>query len=537
MSEYIGVIIKQISTDGARDISATSRYMQKLITEGHKTPVDDLGILSGSMNCVSQDRHGQLREIDNYLKLHGNLKSSQAASHQIISYPQGFIPTRLQIERDVKILLQKYGMQDHPVIWDVHNDTNNIHIHLLISRVSLTPDKSGKYLIADNGFIKTKTTKEKTKSGKTRIRGPRTDWASCRQSAIHVIGEAYGWPPPENLRCTKEGKLIKRSTQKDNHSDGTRIKERKTGKKSKQRQLAEVSKEIFDKAAIEHKDTGARFWAIADRMFAEKVIEITIKFFDDGKPGGILTGPDNRKCSFSKCGKKYSARSLVEKYGLPSNNDGACPNEYSLQPFEYKDLLTPEEIKKRLLPIFKNAENWDSLIDTSTEFGKIKRSGGGLVFVFNNNSDTIKFSEISNKYSLSRLEKVFGQCPLPKTKFEAQEEYQAKLIEELIEQPETQQVRYIPKIPLLSQIKQQQFTKEYHYVAGILGKPEQPKQQQPEQQPMSRRIEPRPTAKKNLLVKHTRTSIESIPISQERTVRHPVENQETERETIMGPRA
>ncbi|SHN73388.1 relaxase/mobilization nuclease domain-containing protein, partial [Desulfovibrio litoralis] len=455
-----------------RDLIKSSDYSQDLKHDGAKVPSDEYGKIMGGLNFSSNDRETQLIEMQAHLNLSVN-KEAKPLQHLVFSYAGGIRPTRQQVVSHLKEYLQILGMPNAFALFDCHENTEHFHVHVLLDRLAKTPDAKGRYKISDSGEFKV-TSREKRKNGKVIIR-TRTDESICRQVAIARICKTEGWEPP-NLTHDHLGKPILRINQKDTHSQPIISGERKSGKKSKQRQLAEVAKQIFDSAAIEHKDTGERFWAIADRMFAEKVIEITIKFFDDGKPGGIITGPDNRKCSFSKCGKKYSARSLIEKYGLPSNNDGACHNEYLLQPFEYKDLLTSEEIKKRLLPIFKNAKSWGSLIDTTTEFGKIKRSGGGLVFIFNNNSDTIKFSKISNKYSLSRLEKLFGQCPLPTTKFEAQEEYQAKLIEELIEQPETQQVRYIPTIPLLSQIKQQQFTKEYHYVAGILGKPEQPKQ-------------------------------------------------------------
>ena len=84
-------------------------------------------------------------------------------------------------------------------------------------------------------------------------------------------------------------------------------------------------------------------------------------------------------------------------------------------PFEYQDLLTPEEAKKRLLPIFRDAQDWPHLLSDIQAQGMIlERAGGGLVVRFNDNSDSIKCSEISNKYSLSKLETVFGPCPIPK---------------------------------------------------------------------------------------------------------------------------
>ena len=412
MSDYNAVIIKQIATEGARDISATSRYMQKLQDEGHTAPTDKLGILSGAFNCVSLDRKGQLKEIDHYLKLHGNLKSKQAASHQLISYPAGFIPTRDQIERDVNILTSKYGMEDHLVVWDAHTDTANFHVHLLICRVSLAPDAEGKYPIANDGLVQ-KLCKEEGR--KDRLR---TDWAGCRQAAIAGIAEAYGWSLPRNVRMTPDGKPLPRQNPKDRQSDRTRAGERKRGRKSKQRLLSEYAKKVFDSAAIESVAFKKKFWSVANRDFMSVGIEQTLTINEQREiHGAFLTGPDGQLCKFSNIGREYSINNLIKRFGLPSVKDlSQSMKDYIQQPFDYLDEITFEEAKKRLKPLFDEAvktKGWHVLLNLLSESGMwISRSGGGAVIKFNSGKDSIKLSEVSNKYSMKKLESIMGECPL-----------------------------------------------------------------------------------------------------------------------------
>ena len=405
------VVIKPFATLNPCDPYATSRYMQDLRDEGHKVPHDDFGPMSGSMNCHSANRTGCLKEISTLLRLYGNPRSTQAAEHNAISYPLGFRPTRAQIERDIRIDMKKRGMGDHLVIWDAHGNTGNFHVHYLLCRVSPTPNATERYHLADDGIVKVSRKDNK----RNRVR-TRTDEAACRQSAIAEINALYGWKF-DGLTHDADGNPQPRTKEKDRHSDKTRAGERKRGAKSKERQLSDVMKEVFDKAAAEASISTSSFWHIADRKFASKAMEMTIKI-ENGKPtGGFVTGPDNRKCGFGKVGKDYSTPALVKKYGPPTLADAAAFNEYDLEPFEYRpNDLTPEEAKKHLLPVFKDATTWSVLLENVEHLGmRIARSGGGLVVIYNGGRDTIKASEVSNKFSLSRLEKVLGACPLPKS--------------------------------------------------------------------------------------------------------------------------
>ena len=393
----------------SRDLYKSSDYSQDLKNDGAKVPIDEHGKMQGGLNFSCSDRATQLIIMQAHLNL-SNTKDAQPLQHLVFSYSSGVRPSRLQVESHIKKYLDILGIPDAMVLYDCHTNTKNFHVHVLIDRLSKYPDKKGKYKISDNGEFK-KTTKSKRKSGKVRVQH-RKDESICRQVAIARICRKERWKPPD-LTHDHNGKPIPRVKKKDRHSQNTIAGERKSGKKSKERQLAEVSKKLFDKAIAEHNVTKERFWTIADRLFAEKSLELDIKYFKDGKPGGNIIGPDNRKCSFSKIGKEYSSRFLIAKYGHPSLSDTSI--NHSLQPFEYSDLLTPEEAKKRLIPSFRNAKGWNELFKNIQKLEmNIVRSGGGLAVLYNDGHDSITASHVYNKFSLFHLEKIFGPCPLLK---------------------------------------------------------------------------------------------------------------------------
>lgn len=389
-------IIKQVKTSFPLNINSVDRYIRDLKNLGVKVPHDENGKkLSGSLNCSSENRKKQLNEISGLVNLHDNEKSTQAASHQVLSYPAGIRPSGKKIEQHISIYLKKLGMDDHLVIWDAHQDTKNIHVHILLCRVQPYPDEDGRYPIKNNGIVKKQSKK----------RGLRTDEAACRQTAIAAICDIEGWQQWKHLRYDAHGNKLQQNIAHDRQSDKTQCGERKTGYKSTERKLAELGKEIF---------TTSRTWEKCDNAFLKHGIEmIFVTKKVKGKQnicGGKLVDSNGRSCKFSRCGNNCSYYKLREKFGNPpSHNDNII---YSQEKTVYRNEITIEEAKKRLLIIFEQAKDWRTLIG-SIEFENmlLLRSGGGLIVTFNGGKDYIKTSSISNKYSKSKLELLFGNCP------------------------------------------------------------------------------------------------------------------------------
>lgn len=82
------VVSKPYPTNQPHDLNATSRDMADLVHDSDKIAYVDLGPMSCSINCCTSNRAGQLSKIETFIKLYSNPRSTQAAEHNILSYPE-----------------------------------------------------------------------------------------------------------------------------------------------------------------------------------------------------------------------------------------------------------------------------------------------------------------------------------------------------------------------------------------------------------------------------------------------------------------
>jgi Relaxase/Mobilisation nuclease domain/Large polyvalent protein-associated domain 7 len=69
------------------------------------------------------------------------VRSPMPVHHWVMSWHEGEQPTPAQIERAVDVLLERFGLKDHQVIYGLHNDTDNLHLHLAINMVHPETEK------------------------------------------------------------------------------------------------------------------------------------------------------------------------------------------------------------------------------------------------------------------------------------------------------------------------------------------------------------------------------------------------------------
>ena len=63
------------------------------------------------------------------------VRSPDTITHYVLSWREGEIPTKDQIEEAVDILLKEMDVRDHQVVYGLHADTDNHHLHVAINRV------------------------------------------------------------------------------------------------------------------------------------------------------------------------------------------------------------------------------------------------------------------------------------------------------------------------------------------------------------------------------------------------------------------
>lgn len=63
------------------------------------------------------------------------VRSRYPVDHHLLSWREGEQPTTEQIEEAIDILIDEFKLDGHQIIYSVHQDTDNVHLHIVINRV------------------------------------------------------------------------------------------------------------------------------------------------------------------------------------------------------------------------------------------------------------------------------------------------------------------------------------------------------------------------------------------------------------------
>lgn len=157
-------------------------------------------------------------------------KSKNPITHYLLSWREGEQPTPEQVEEAVSLLLAEMGLVDHQVMYALHQDTDNYHLHIAVNRVHpdtykvIKPnkgfdieaghrsiakiemaqgwqsEKNARYTVIENGEIEKdqKPAKGRQPEQRKRDRENRTGEKSAERIAIEnaasIIQESTTWP-------------------------------------------------------------------------------------------------------------------------------------------------------------------------------------------------------------------------------------------------------------------------------------------------------------------------------------------------------
>ena len=65
-----------------------------------------------------------------------NVRCKSPAFHFILSWREMESPTTEQVDEAVNIALKELDLQDCQALWSLQSDTNNLHVHVAVNRVS-----------------------------------------------------------------------------------------------------------------------------------------------------------------------------------------------------------------------------------------------------------------------------------------------------------------------------------------------------------------------------------------------------------------
>jgi hypothetical protein len=101
----------------------------------------------GAQNMLNVDHEGQAHEMIDLAEV--ARRCPQPVQHWIISWREGEQPTAAQADAAVATFLDEMGLAEHQVIYALHRDTKNCHLHLAVNRVHPDTEKA---VTVNNGF-------------------------------------------------------------------------------------------------------------------------------------------------------------------------------------------------------------------------------------------------------------------------------------------------------------------------------------------------------------------------------------------------
>jgi hypothetical protein len=125
----LGRYVLEAKTDQAAILwTRTAEYVVDLKGEGEKV------LWSRLTNCEAEIPVMAIAEIK-ATQAQNTRSKADKTYHMVISFPEGEIPTREQLEDIEDAMCEALGFGEHQRISAVHKDTDNIHLHLAINKV------------------------------------------------------------------------------------------------------------------------------------------------------------------------------------------------------------------------------------------------------------------------------------------------------------------------------------------------------------------------------------------------------------------
>ena len=278
---------------------------------------------SGSRNFFGTTHAGQKGEMIGLAN--ESVHSRMPVSHWIFSWKENEQPTAEQVDELVDIFLERMGLSGHQVIYGLHYNIENYHIHIAVN--SMNPE-TGKVVQTHNGFD--------IEEG---------------HKILALIEKNQGWKSEENAKyfVTETGEIVPRQ-QKEK---GPKLKaaaldfECATGEKSAQRVAQERGFSIIKNAET---------W----KELHQKLAAIGLRFEKKGSGAIVFVGEIAVKAS--SVDRAFSMKNLCKKLGdFEPGNYNPKPEKIETEPVSSVNLdewkayrAEREEAAKPLPPVMEN---------------------------------------------------------------------------------------------------------------------------------------------------------------------------------------
>ncbi|MBT9749216.1 relaxase/mobilization nuclease domain-containing protein [Desulfovibrio desulfuricans] len=254
------------------DIASYIRAAQEKIDQKLTGGAEPEKVLcKGALGFVFTDEDAQVAEMSARCT-----EARHIPDHWVLSWQPEEMPTESQLHEAAALFTKEMGLEGHHIIYAAHNNTQNVHLHLCISRVH---PETGKVVEINKGF--------------DRIAAMR---------AICIIEHRQGWKQEQNpyFEMTINGPQ-RRENYKQGLSEKASLYEAKTGNPSLERRVKALAPLV----------ASATSWQ-----------DLHIKLADHGmtyekrRGGAIIKASDGSGfVKASKCAREASLASLEKRFG------------------------------------------------------------------------------------------------------------------------------------------------------------------------------------------------------------------------------
>lgn len=310
---------KKSSTKAARAGGLT-----EYITQPELTNKREKCISSEAVNFISTDLKSQTAEM--VALSQEAVKSKDPIDHWVLSWKSNERPTPEQAREAAAIFIKQCGLEGHQYITGLHDDTENMHLHIAVNRVH--PDTC-KVVKINKGFDK-----------------------EAAQQSIAIIEKVQGWSVETNARyrtndraelvidpATKRPQIFTAAEKQQQPTTKAQAMEVQTGQKSAQRVGIEQVAPIIAQA---------QSWKELHASMAEAGMQYQRK----GSGAVVQVGDELVKAS--NIDRKASLSALEKRFGPYQPPQEIKPNEYHHHTAK-ASLNTPQ-------PLRENQPGWNEYV-------------------------------------------------------------------------------------------------------------------------------------------------------------------------------
>jgi hypothetical protein len=219
------MIAKKIKSSRTKSKASSIRHLADYIRQPTQVKPTEKILYSGGHGFVCADHESQKAEM---IALASEaVRSKNPVNHYVLSWREGEQPNFEQVEEAVSIFMEELGLEGHQVIFGLHKDTDNLHLHLAVNRVH---PETHKVIEINRGFD-----------------------IEAVHKAIARIEHAQGWQSEKNARyrVTENGDLGREHfdpSKPRQPGQRQRDMENQTGEKSAERIAIEEAGPIIKRA-------------------------------------------------------------------------------------------------------------------------------------------------------------------------------------------------------------------------------------------------------------------------------------------------